>query len=141
MARPKKTVTVASVRDDGSVEFVEAGELGLRREKLASKVEPLREPETLHEAMRDLSLSERWGSKPSSRAAKIILAQYGRENMPLIRHNKSAADKRARWQEWAAVYWARHPNSGCSATARVIKARHRIAESVGYIAKRIAKPK
>jgi hypothetical protein len=134
----RRPVTVASIRDDGSTELIELAEHLRRLDDRGSQVDPPKEPETLHEAMRDLSLSRRWETKPSDKAVEIIIEDYGRTRMGLVRHNKATSDKRSKWQEWASEYFARHPTASKIRAAEFIKIEHQIPESVGYIAKKIA---
>ena len=131
--RPKLLVA------DGEGGLIELQELLRQRQECADKIKPAKEPETPHEAMLDVALSRRWGLQPRDKSHAILLEQYGREVMPILRRNKKASGKRAQWQAWANEYFARHPEAKKAEAAAWMKRKHAIAETPEYIAKRISK--
>ena len=59
----RRKFKVATIRDDGSTELLDDDVYLRQRKERADKTPPAKEPETLHEAMRDLSLSSTMGHR------------------------------------------------------------------------------
>ena len=106
-----------------------ADELRKQREAFEQRERDLGrgEPQTYHEAVRDLSLSQRHDLPPNDKSLTIICEQYGREVSGLASNNKKlrddAAEKGNAWQREADQIWKTQPDLSKSGVERIILSR------------------